>query len=88
MHEILKNWNPFPLIRMPLASHLAQQEGATVGGEPTRVETTYDSTPTEGVKCEGRGGTLCTYGTSLSVLYELLNPLILSDKSRSHDRFW
>ena len=33
-------------------------------------------------------GTLCTYGTSLSVLYELLNLLILSDKSRSHDRFW
>ena len=73
---------------MPLASHLAQQEGPTVGGEPTRVETTYDLTPTEGVKCEGRGGTLCTYGTSLSVLYELLNLLILSDKSRSHDRFW
>ena len=41
---------------MPLASHLAQQEGVTVGGEPARVETTYDLTPTEGVKCEGRGG--------------------------------
>ena len=49
------------------AIHLAQQEGATVGGAPTRVETTYDLTPTEGVKCEWRGCTLYTYGTSLSV---------------------
>ena len=37
------------------AIHLAQQDGATIGGEPTRVETTYDLTPTEGVKCEWRG---------------------------------
>ncbi len=47
--------------------HLAQQDGATIGGEPTRVETAYDLTPTEGVKFEWRGCTLCTHGTSLSV---------------------
>ena len=40
------------------AIYLAQQEGPTVGGAPTRVETTYDLTLTEGVKCEWRGCTL------------------------------
>ena len=47
------------------AIHLPQQDGAAIGGEPARVETTDDLTAAEGVKFELRGRTLCVHGASL-----------------------
>ena len=54
-------------LRQPQAAiHLAQQDGAAIGGEPAGIETTDDLTTTEGVKFELRRRTLCVHGISLS----------------------